>query len=827
MTSADAVAAKGDDVSTDQPGGDFVHLHVHTQYSMLDSVAVTNELFAEVNRLGQRAVAMTDHGHLAGAFDFWTQAIMAGVEPIVGLEAFLSPGALLGADDAEPTTTDVGPMASAKRRERHHLTLWARDNHGMRNLFRISSTPAPEPDGAWGGADLALLEACRDGVIGTTGCSHGPVADLLRVGRWAEAVRAAGALREVLGPDSCYVEVDDPQGPVTPELLRLARAIGAPVVATSDVHYVRREDARLREALRGVKPGPGPVPHRCELTGIGHHLRSAAQMRASWAEHPQACDNTLAIAEQCDVSFDVAARHLPHAVVPAGFDEDAWFARRVRTGMDRRFPGGVPTTARLRAEREVTAIVEAGMAGYFLVLADLVEWARSRGIRVGPGRAATPSSLVAYALAITQVDPLRHGLQFERFFNVDRLAALDVDLDVDERRRGELVEHLVATYGPERVGRFTSFSTLRPAEALFRTWSLVDRTNVAAVAAKLVPRGGPMQPGSLRAMFDPDHPAHEESKELRELYRIEPRARRAVDLAMRIELIPTGFGQHSFGVALTGVPLVDVVPTLQLDPGEPAMTQLDHRSCEELGVTKLDLLGLRMLSVFSDVVDRVAAGGGEVVLEELELDDPVTFASLRSGDVPWRWGFEDKFLAAWLRQLRPVCFDDLVAVVALWRPRAREGGLDLDYLSARNGGPAPAPWPAAVRHVVDPILAESFGMVIYQEQLSEILQRLVGLSPNRADQVRRDITRARPTALAERRAEVEGAIVDRGFDRDVAEQVWTRLTGHVHGTFNKSHAVAYALMGYWAAYLEAHFPQEFAEALADAHERPSSATGRR
>ncbi|HLT84402.1 MAG TPA: DNA polymerase III subunit alpha, partial [Phototrophicaceae bacterium] len=433
----------------------FAHLHVHTEYSMLDGASKVDELLAEAARMGQPALAITDHGYLFGAFDFWSAAQRHGVKPIIGLEAYVTPGT----SRFDKSRVRWGEEHQAKddvsaRGAYTHMTLLARNNQGMNNLFRLGSRASLEGQmGKWPRMDRELISTHADGLIATTGCPSGEVQTRIRLGQYEEAKRAAGELQDIFGREHYFVELMDHgleiERRVTSDLLRLSREIGAPLLATNDSHYTRPEDARTHEVMLALQSGSKLTEptydeggSRFAFTGNTYYLRSAAEMRELFSEMPEACDNTLLVAEQCDVTFRTAsdgANYMPRFPVPEGEDEHSWFVKEVEKGLAYRFPDGVPADVEKQARYEVEVITQMGFPGYFLVVADFINWAKERGIRVGPGRGSGAGSMVAYALRITDLDPLQHGLYFERFLNPDRVSMPDFDVDFDERRRGEVI----------------------------------------------------------------------------------------------------------------------------------------------------------------------------------------------------------------------------------------------------------------------------------------------------------------------------------------------------------------------------------------------------
>ncbi|MCJ7826729.1 MAG: DNA polymerase III subunit alpha, partial [Demequinaceae bacterium] len=447
------------------PSSDFVHLHVHTEYSMLDGAARIGDLFEEAGHQGQGALGMTDHGHLFGAYEFWSKAKSAGIKPIIGIEAYLTPGTAR----ADRTRVRWGDGAQAgddvsASGAYTHATIWARNNEGLHNLFRMASIASLEGHFYKPRMDRELLDRFVGGLIGTTGCPSGEVQTRLRLGQYEEARASAREFQDIFGREHFYVEIMDHgleiERRVVEDLRRIARDIGAPFVATNDSHYTRAEDAPAHDALLCVQSGSTlEDPGRFRFDGASYYIRSSEDMRRTFVDFEGACDNTLLIAEQCEVAFDTSADFMPRFACPSGEDEHSWFVKEVQRGLGERYPQGITTKVQERADFETEVITSKGYAGYYLVVADFVRWAREHGIRVGPGRGSGAGSMAAYAMRITDLDPIVHGLFFERFLNPERISWPDVDVDFDERRRGEVIRYVTEKYGEEKVAQIVTFGT--------------------------------------------------------------------------------------------------------------------------------------------------------------------------------------------------------------------------------------------------------------------------------------------------------------------------------------------------------------------------------
>src|SRR4051794_4008560 len=660
----------------------FVHLHVHTEYSMLDGAARLQAMAERTAELGMPAIAMTDHGNVFGAYEFYKRPKEAGVKPIIGMEAYFTPN-ISRFERKGVNFYGGGPDDVSARGAYTHMTLLSESTEGMHNLFRLST-------GAWRDGffkqprlDRELLAQHAKGLIGTTGCPSGEVQVHLRNGGYDAARRAAADHQDILGRDNYFLELMDHGIPiearVRQDLLRLAKDLQLPLLATNDSHYVMREDAPSQEHLlcinsgstMDIPAGDGPG-QRFAFHGDSYYLKSAAEMREIWHELPEACDNTLLIAERCDVSFtESAGQYMPRFPCPAGESEDSWLVKEVEEGLRARYPQGISDAARQRADFEVGVITSMGFSGYFLVVADFINWAKDHGIRVGPGRGSGAGSIVAYAMRITDLDPLEHGLIFERFLNPDRVSMPDFDIDFDERRRGEVIRYVTEKYGDDRVSYIVTYGTIKAKQAVkdssrilgypFAMGDRITKAMPAAVMGKDVP---------LKDIFDPEHKRFGEGGEFRQLYDGDNDVKRVVDTAIGIEGLKRQWGVHAAGVIMSSEPLLDIIPMLKRPADGAMITQFDYPTCEGLGLIKMDFLGLRNLTVLDDAVKNIEANRGEtVVLEELPLDDEATYKLLQRGDTLGVFQLDGGPMRSLLRSMRPDTFEDISAEGALYRPR--------------------------------------------------------------------------------------------------------------------------------------------------------------
>nr|WP_297422667.1 DNA polymerase III subunit alpha [uncultured Actinotalea sp.] len=804
------------------PGSDFVHLHVHTEYSMLDGAAKLDQLFAEAARLGQTAMATTDHGYLFGAYEFWSKARSAGIKPILGVEAYVTPGtsrfdrSLVRWGEAHQKDDDVSARGAYT-----HMTMWARDNTGLHNLFRASSLASLDGQmGKWPRMDRELLQTYSEGLIVSSGCPSGEIQTRLRLGHWDEAVRAGGELQDIFGRENFYVELMDHgidiERRVQKDLLRLAEALGAPLVATNDLHYTKREDATFQDALLSINSGSRLTdPDRFTFDGDGYYVKSAQEMREVWRELPEACDNTLVIAERCEVSFDTGANYMPRFPVPAGEDETSWFVKEVERGLHQRYPGGIPDAVRKQADYEVGVITQMGFPGYFLVVADFINWAKDNGIRVGPGRGSAAGSMASYAMGITELDPLEHGLIFERFLNPERVSMPDVDIDFDERRRGEVIRYVTEKYGSERVAQIVTYGTIKAKQALKDSSRLLDFP--FAMGEKLTKAMPPAVMGkdiSLAGIFDPKDPRYAEAEEFRQLHATDPDAQRVVELAQGIEGLKRQWGVHAAGVIMSSEPLIDIIPIMKRPQDGAIITQFDYPTCEGLGLIKMDFLGLRNLTILDDALVNIEANGKPPIeIESLPLDDRPTYELLGRGDTLGVFQLDGGPMRSLLRQMRPDNFEDISAVIALYRPGPMGMNSHTNYALRKNGLQKIVPIHPELEEPLAEVLDETYGLIVYQEQVQRAAQILAGYTLGQADLLRRAMGKKKKEILDKEFVPFQAGMRERGYSDGAIQAVWDTLVPFAGYAFNKAHSAAYGVVSYWTGYLKANYPTEYMAAL--------------
>lgn len=803
----------------------FVHLHVHTEYSMLDGAARLDNLFEKAAQLGQPAIAMSDHGNLYGAYEFWKKGSATDVKPIIGLEGYFAPQ---GRKERAPfdfgiSTIDDTSIDSAGRGRYNytHMTIWAENNEGLHNLFKLSSLASLEGYYYQPRFDEELLSKYAKGLIGTTGCPSGEVNRWLQAGNYAQALKTAATMRDILGKDNYFVELMDHgigiERQTREGLLKIAKELNLPLVATNDLHYVYPEDALMHEVLLCIGTRTTmDDPKRFKFDAQDFYLKSSKEMRDLWRDYPEACDNTLLIAERCNVSFTEGQNLLPSFPVPAGETENTWLVKEVMAGLTKRFSGNpIPTEHLERAKYELQVVEQMGFPGYFLVVADLCRHAREQGIRVGPGRGSAAGAVIAWALGITELDPIEHGLLFERFLNPERISMPDIDIDFDERRRSEMIRYATEKYGEERVAQIVTYGTIKAkaavkdaTRALGFPYALGDKVTKAmppAIMGKDIPLSG---------VFDPEHPRYAEAGEVRDLYEDDADIRAIVDTARGIEGLKRQPGVHAAGVILCREPLLDVIPVWRREQDGAVITQFDMGACEALGLLKMDFLGLRNLTVLDDALANIKVNRGQtVVLEELGLDDKKTYELLARGDTLGVFQLDSGPLRSLLRSMVPDSFEDISAVIALYRPGPMGANAHNDYADYKNKRKAQVPIHPELAQVLDSILGDTYGLIVYQEQVMSIAQKLAGYTLGQADLLRRAMGKKKAEILEKEYKPFAQGMKERGYSDNAISTLWDKLVPFSDYAFNRAHSAGYGLVSYWTAYLKANYPAEYMAAL--------------
>jgi DNA polymerase-3 subunit alpha len=804
----------------------FVHLHNHTEYSMLDGAAKVKPMLAEAQRLEMPAIGMTDHGNMFGASEFYNAATDAGIKPIIGIEAYIAPASRFDTKrvlwgDPGQKSDDVSGSGSYT-----HMTMVAENATGLRNLFKLSSLASFEGQlGKWSRMDEEIIAEHAEGIIATTGCPSGEVQTRLRLGHQREALEAAAKWREIFGPQNFFLEIMDHgldiERRVREGLLEIGQKLGIPPLATNDCHYVTREAAQNHEALLCIQTGKTlSDPTRFKFDGDGYYLKSAAEMRALWdGQVPGACDSTLLIAERVQPYTEVwePRDRMPVFPVPEGHDQASWLHHEVMAGLARRFPSGVGQDYIERATYEIKVICDKGFPSYFLIVADLINYAKSVDIRVGPGRGSAAGSLVAYALGITNIDPIPHGLLFERFLNPERPSAPDIDIDFDDRRRGEMLRYAANKWGSDRVAQVITFGTIKTKAALKDSarvhygqpgFAIADRITKALpppIMAKDIPVSG---------ITDPTHERYKEAAEVRALIDTDPDVRTIYETARGLEGLVRNAGVHACAVIMSSEPLIDAIPLWRRPQDGAIITGWDYPSCEAIGLLKMDFLGLRNLTIIGDCIENIKANRGvEVDLETLPLDDPKAYELLGRGDTLGVFQLDGGPMRDLLRRMQPTEFNDIVAVLALYRPGPMGMNAHNDYADRKNNRQAIKPIHPELEEPLKEILAETYGLIVYQEQIMFIAQKVASYTMGKADALRKAMGKKKLEVLeAEYKGFQEGMTAN-GFSPAAVKALWDTILPFAGYAFNKSHAAGYGLVSYWTAYLKANYPAEYMAGL--------------
>ncbi|MBN3508132.1 DNA polymerase III subunit alpha [Mycolicibacterium nivoides] len=808
--------------------GSFVHLHNHTEYSMLDGAAKITPMLAEAQRLGMPAIGMTDHGNMFGASEFYNSATKAGIKPIIGIEAYIAPASRFETKrvqwgDPSQKSDDVSGSGAYT-----HMTMVAETATGLRNLFKLSSLASFEGQlGKWARMDAEIIAEHAEGIIATTGCPSGEVQTRLRLGHRQEALEAAAKWREIFGPDNFFLELMDHgldiERRVREGLLEIGQKLNIPPLATNDCHYVTREASQNHEALLCIQTGKTlSDPNRFKFDGDGYFLKSAEEMRALWdSQVPGACDSTVLIGERVQSYADVwtPTDRMPVFPVPDGHDQGSWLTHEVRAGLEeRRFRGApVPPEYTDRAAYEIKVICDKGFPSYFLIVADLINYARSVGIRVGPGRGSAAGSLVAYALGITNIDPIPHGLLFERFLNPERPSAPDIDIDFDDRRRGEMLRYAANKWGSDRVAQVITFGTIKTKAALKDSarvhygqpgFAIADRITKALpppIMAKDIPVSG---------ITDPNHERYKEAAEVRALIDTDPDVRTIFETARGLEGLVRNAGVHACAVIMSSEPLIDAIPLWKRPQDGAVITGWDYPSCEAIGLLKMDFLGLRNLTIIGDCLENIQANRGiDLDLDTLPFDDPAAYELLGRGDTLGVFQLDGSAMRDLLRRMQPTGFNDIVAVLALYRPGPMGMNAHNDYADRKNGRQAIKPIHPELEEPLKDILAETYGLIVYQEQIMFIAQKVASYTMGKADALRKAMGKKKLEVLeAEYKGFKEGMTAN-GFSEAAVKALWDTILPFAGYAFNKSHAAGYGLVSYWTAYLKANYPAEYMAGL--------------
>ncbi|MBW3605058.1 MAG: DNA polymerase III subunit alpha [Actinobacteria bacterium] len=794
----------------------FVHLHTHTEYSMLDGASRVDDLMRAAAAQGMPAMAMTDHGNMFGALDFYRAGLRHGVKPIIGVELYMAPGSRFSKGTRGPAG-DETMFAGAGRRGKvepyYHLIVLASNEQGYRNLMRLSSRAYLE--GYWykPRADKELLAEYAEGLVCLSGCLGSELNQLLLADDRDAALAAAASHRDIFGADNYFIELQDHgidgQRQTNPELIKIARDLGVGLVVTNDSHYTTRADHDAHDALLCIQTGSQKADtNRFKFHGDQHYVKTADEMRALFPDHPETWRNTVEIAERCELEIEFGTHHLPSFPVPEGRTEAQVLREQVFAGARTRYgttdDGTLRSDVVERLEHELGVIEQMGYPAYFLIVADLCNHARKVGIRVGPGRGSAAGCAVSYCMGITDLDPIAHGLIFERFLNPHRVSMPDIDIDFDERRRGEMIRYVIDRYGADHVAQIITFSTIKAKQAI------KDAARVLGYPYGFGERLTKMLPPAVMGREYPLDQARELSAELREAWESEADAKQVLDTAASLEGLRRQHSIHAAGVVIGAEPITNHTPVLRVEADGEIVTQYDGAMVEAIGLLKMDFLGLRNLTVISDALDHIEATTGErVEIERIPLDDERTYRMLSEGDSDGVFQLDSAGMKALVRQLRPDRFDDIVALLALYRPGPMKAELHTEYARRKHGRSKVT----LLHDDLGEFLEPTYGILVYQEQVLQIAQKVAGFSLGEADMLRRAIGKKKRSEMEAQKAKFLSGIVACGYEESFGTQLWDLIEGFADYAFNKSHSAGYGLVSYQTAWLKANYPIEYMAAL--------------
>ena len=763
----------------------FVHLHVHTEYSLLDGACRIDELVDQALEFNMPAVAITDHGVMYGVIDFYKNAKEKGIKPIIGCEVYVAPGSRFD---------------KKQRTDLYHLILLAKDFEGYKNLIKIVSLSFLEGFYYKPRVDKELLREYSKGIIALSSCLAGEIPSYILQNNLEKAKSAIKEYLDIFGEDF-YLELQDngmeEQEYVNSYLIKLSRELNVPLVATNDVHYLRKEDAEIHDILLCIQTGSKlNDKDRLRFKTNEFYFKSPEEMKALFKDVPEAIENTLKIAEKCNVEIPLNNVILPVFEVPEGETLDSYFERLCWEGAKKRFGEDIPENIRERLSYEISVIKQMGFSGYFLIVQDFVNYAKSKGIPVGPGRGSAAGSLVSYVLGITNIEPTRWGLIFERFLNPERVTMPDIDIDFCFERREEVIEYVRNKYGKEHVAQIITFGTMAARASVRDVGRVLDVPyNEVDRIAKLIPPNTSIEE------------ALNTSEELRNLVENNPQAKRIIEIAKRIEGNARHASIHAAGIVISKDPLMEYVP-LQVMNGTDVVTQLPMTNLEELGLLKMDFLGLRTLTVIYDTIKKIKENYGiEIDINNISLSDEKVYELLQKGETIGVFQLESRGMRNLLRDIKPEKFEDLIAVLALYRPGPL-GRLE-SYIKRKRGEEKVE----YMHPALEPILSETYGVIIYQEQVMEIAHRLAGFTLGQADVLRRAMGKKKPEVMEEQREIFVKGAVERGIPENVAIEIFEDMAKFAEYGFNKSHSAAYAFVSFQTAYLKAYYPKEYMASL--------------
>ena len=767
----------------------FIHLHVHSHYSLLDGLAKIDELVKRAQDFEMPALAVTDHGVMYGAIEFYEKAKAAGIKPIIGLEAYVAPRSRLKKE------------ANLDSRS-YHLTLWAKDLRGYKNLLKLSTISHLEGFYYKPRVDDQVLEEYSQSLMAGSGCLQGEIPKLILAKKIKEAEEKIKFYQSIFGKDNFFLEVmphlDLPeQVQVNKALVELSKKTSAPLVATADVHYINPEDKSAHNVLlavqmkRTVDEG-GEMTIRSDLS-----FKSQEMMAKIFKDFPEAIENTAVIADKVNLELELGKVQLPKFSQEKSFDSNKYIKQIASSGLKKRYREITPEIKK-RFDYELSIIQEMGFSDYFLIVRDFIYWAKSEGIVVGPGRGSAGGSLISYVLGITEIDPLRYNLIFERFLNPERISLPDIDVDFDDKRRDEVIRYVENKYGKEKVSRIITFGTMAARPSIRDAGRAMGYPyNFCDTLAKTIPQGLSLSQ------------ALEESSEFLEFYRKDEKARKLIEVAKKLEGVARHASVHACGVVISSDPIVERAP-MQRSPQDPsvAITQYDMHGVEKVGLLKMDFLGLKNLTLIQETIKSIEESEGkEISTEKIPLNDKETYSLMSKGKTVGIFQFESEGMRKVLSGVKPNKFEDLIAIVALFRPGPAK--LIPTYIRRKSGKEKISYPHPKLRAILSP----TYGVLIYQEQLMQIAQILSGFSLSEADILRKAVGKKIKKLLDKQKEKFVQGAVENGIKKETAQKIWEWIQPFARYGFNKSHSTAYALIGYWTAYLKTHFPTEFMAAV--------------
>ena len=779
---------------------------------MLDGAARVKELVANAVEQGMPALAVTDHGALYGLIEFYEECRKQGIKPILGCELYLARGSRFSKDKADDSPKTI-----------QHVTVLAKDETGYRNLLKLATYASLEGTYYKPRVDMELLAEHSAGLIGTTGCLNGQIPRLLLEGRHEDAKEAAGKWQDIFGKENFFAELQDhgiaDQHKVNPHLIELCDHMQIPLVATNDLHYTSKADAQAHDVLLCIQTGATvDEPDRFRFDGDEFYLKTREEMEAALPHHHDAIDRTLDVAEMCNVELRFGELQLPDFIPPDGSTLDDYLTKLCYEGAKRRYSDPIPDDVRDRLEYELKVIKQMGFPGYFLIVADVVNWAKDKGIRVGPGRGSAAGSITSYCLNITSLDPMRYGLVFERFLNPERREMPDIDIDFDDRRRGEVIQYLRGKYGDDRVAQIVTFARIKgksgirdAARVLGYPYGLGDRL------AKMFPRSDLGIDPSLKDCFERSTEArwkyaYTEAAEMRKAYEDEADSRKVLEAARKLEGLRRQTGVHAAAVVVSRDPLVNHTALQRTDKGGVEndgviVTQYEMHAIERLGLLKMDILGLGNLTVIDVTLELLAAANKPLDLDNVPLDDEAVYKLLQRGESDGVFQMESEGMRRLLKQLRPDRFEDITALIALYRPGPMA---EIPKYIEGKHHPERVKFP---HPLLEDVLGDTYGVIVYQEQVLQLLQKIAGYTAGEADLVRKAVGKKVEALMRAEEPKFLAGAADKGIDPDLAAHLWHLIQPFAGYSFNRAHAACYALIAYQTAYLKAHFPIEYMSAV--------------